>query len=72
MWTDGTATAATVDTTRAGLVIDVQTDAPSDGALDQEIREHIADTLARRQVAQQLDAIERQQFGRSDRLRGAA
>jgi hypothetical protein len=71
--TDDVEVTVTADTTRGGQVYDLQSDGyvngTGDEALDWEVAQHIADTLALRAVLSQLDAIGRGRQGRADRLR---
>jgi hypothetical protein len=68
-------TIITADTTRDGAVTDLQSDdyvgTTGDPALDREVCEHIADTLAMRSVLASLPRIEVTRH-RSDRLRAAS
>ncbi len=79
-FTDDLSTTVTADTSYDGRVVDLQSDEYSgtsgDEALDFEVCQHIADTLALRNVLQQLDAIDKGRWGRiqqpADRSRWAA
>jgi hypothetical protein len=70
-WSGDQVVAVTADSSTGGRSIDVQSESYIDATLDAAVRWHVADTIAQREVLQQLDAIHGRRYGRSDRLRVA-
>jgi hypothetical protein len=73
-WRNDEVVTITCDTTPAGGVMDLQSEyyagTTGDATLDVEVREHIADIIAMRDVLRQLPRVETT-LHRSDRLRVA-